>query len=82
MPVARCLGVSIVETMVSAVGIIAPPKKPCPIRPKIITPNPVDRPQTTEEATNPIVQIIRNRRNPSSRSKKPASGIITISATR
>ena len=82
MPLDRCAGESIVDTMVSAVGIIAPPKKPWPTRPMIIVPKVVDSPHNTEQAVKPTVQIRRNSLSPSNRSKKPASGIMTISATR
>lgn len=82
VPMVCWLGGKRVATMVSAVGINAPPARPWPTRPMIIMVSEVDSPQTTEKAVNITAQISRKLRRPSVRTNQPVSGIMMISATR
>ncbi|MNT18811.1 hypothetical protein D3C72_1540320 [compost metagenome] len=71
-----------VRTMVCAVGIIAPPAKPCPIRPMTISGSEWDRPHIIENAVNSSAFHIRKRRSPNTRVSHAVSGMMTISAIR
>ena len=68
--------------IVIAVGISAPPVKPCPTRPMIIIGSVSEKPQTIEKLTNNVVARIRKVRRPNTFSSQPDSGMMTISATR
>ena len=68
--------------MVIPVGIIAPPVKPWPTLPMIISVRFDENPQAIEKPMNNSAMIIRNRRNPNTRSSHAVSGMITISDTR
>ncbi len=68
--------------IVCAVGIIAPPANPWPMRPAIICGSVVESPHMTEKSMKRVVFVSRNARNPNTRVSHAVSGIITISDMR
>ena len=82
VPIGCCDGGSRVAMMVIAVGISAPPVKPCPTRPAIIIGNVVEIPHTIEKPVKLTAAPRRKLRRPNRRTRKGLSGIMTISATR
>src|SRR5471032_1442920 len=71
-----------VPMMVCAVGIIAPPANPWPMRPNTMPIKLLDMPQYIENRVNIIATPIRKRRRPNTRVSHAASGIMTISDIR
>jgi hypothetical protein len=82
MPIGIWCGGRRVLTMVWAVGIMAPPANPWPIRPMIICVRLCDRPHMTENTVNSTVLVNRKERRPKTRVSHAASGIMTISDMR
>jgi hypothetical protein len=68
--------------MVCAVGIMAPPVKPCPMRASTSMGRLVDSPHMTEKSVNSDALTTRKLRRPKTRVSQAASGIITISDIR
>ena len=77
-----CRGGRRVRTMVCAVGIRAPPKKPCPTRPRIMVGRSWATPQTIENKVNSPAQPRSSVRRPNTRVSQAERGIITTSLTR
>ena len=71
-----------VRTMVWAVGIRAPPKKPWPTRPITMVVRSWLAPHRTEKTVNSTAQVSSRVRMPSIRDSHAVSGIITTSLTR
>ena len=76
-----CCG-SRVRTMVCAVGISAPPKKPWPTRPMTMVVRSWLAPHMIEKTVNRMAQVSSRVRMPSTRDSHAVSGIITTSLTR
>jgi hypothetical protein len=82
MPMGIWCGGSRVLTIVCAVGIMAPPANPWPMRPMIICGRLCEKPHMTEKIVKRIVLFNRKARRPNTRVSHAVSGIITISDMR
>ena len=82
MPTGICSRGRRVRMMVCAVGIIAPPVKPWPMRPATIIGSEVEKPHITENSVKSTALPSRKLRRPKTRVSHAASGIITISDIR
>ncbi len=82
IPIGIWWGGSRVRTMVCAVGISAPPKKPWPTRPMIMNIRLWLKPHITEKTVNSDEHPSSSERMPRTRLSHALKGIITTSLTR